>query len=136
MRSVASPSKRSIGGRSSSLEWAWRRSATSSSSRTRTRAVEETRRRPDAGQDHVAGRAAPKVVKPAGRRAVVGHLRAAYRGSERRARHATGFGRSSQRYRSRRDPQTELRMRLRSEEHTSELQSLMRNSYAVFCFKK
>src|SRR3546814_5301416 len=25
---------------------------------------------------------------------------------------------------------------LRSEEHTSELQSLMRNSYAVFCFQK
>src|SRR3546814_8237054 len=25
---------------------------------------------------------------------------------------------------------------LRSEEHTSELQSLMRNSYAVFCLKK
>src|SRR3546814_10663703 len=25
---------------------------------------------------------------------------------------------------------------LRSEEHTSELQSLMRNSYAVFCFEK
>src|SRR3546814_10649277 len=25
---------------------------------------------------------------------------------------------------------------LRSEEHTSELQSLMRRSYAVFCFKK
>src|SRR3546814_5868197 len=30
-----------------------------------------------------------------------------------------------------------LRMEaLRSEEHTSELQSLMRNSYAVFCLKK
>src|SRR3546814_8418546 len=28
------------------------------------------------------------------------------------------------------------RLRLRSEEHTSELQSLMRISYAVFCFKK
>src|SRR3546814_6506696 len=28
------------------------------------------------------------------------------------------------------------RRRLRSEEHTSELQSLMRNSYAVFCLKK
>src|SRR3546814_10391223 len=27
-------------------------------------------------------------------------------------------------------------MRERSEEHTSELQSLMRNSYAVFCLKK
>src|SRR3546814_4469669 len=30
----------------------------------------------------------------------------------------------------------ELRIRLRSEEHTSELQSLMRISYAVFCLKK
>src|SRR3546814_2833532 len=29
-----------------------------------------------------------------------------------------------------------LAERLRSEEHTSELQSLMRNSYAVFCLKK
>src|SRR3546814_4198381 len=28
------------------------------------------------------------------------------------------------------------RARIRSEEHTSELQSLMRNSYAVFCLKK
>src|SRR3546814_2231372 len=27
-------------------------------------------------------------------------------------------------------------LRLRSEEHTSELQSLMRSSYAVFCLKK
>src|SRR3546814_6014766 len=29
-----------------------------------------------------------------------------------------------------------LPARARSEEHTSELQSLMRNSYAVFCLKK
>src|SRR3546814_1100541 len=29
-----------------------------------------------------------------------------------------------------------LRYRMRSEEHTSELQSLMRISYAVFCLKK
>src|SRR3546814_5135598 len=29
-----------------------------------------------------------------------------------------------------------LDLRLRSEEHTSELQSLMRTSYAVFCLKK
>src|SRR3546814_6097679 len=35
---------------------------------------------------------------------------------------AMGFGKS--------------RARLRSEEHTSELQSLMRNSYAVFCLQK
>src|SRR3546814_1734411 len=30
----------------------------------------------------------------------------------------------------------EIEVRLRSEEHTSELQSLMRISYAVFCLKK
>src|SRR3546814_2666592 len=29
-----------------------------------------------------------------------------------------------------------IRSRVRSEEHTSELQSLMRTSYAVFCLKK
>src|SRR3546814_3305980 len=33
------------------------------------------------------------------------------------------------------DPQSVV-FELRSEEHTSELQSLMRNSYAVFCLKK
>src|SRR3546814_6546973 len=32
--------------------------------------------------------------------------------------------------------QSGLRLLLRSEEHTSELQSLMRISYAVFCLKK
>src|SRR3546814_3683380 len=31
---------------------------------------------------------------------------------------------------------TEAHIDYRSEEHTSELQSLMRNSYAVFCLKK
>src|SRR3546814_9872275 len=30
----------------------------------------------------------------------------------------------------------DARRQIRSEEHTSELQSLMRNSYAVFCLKK
>src|SRR3546814_2515034 len=33
-------------------------------------------------------------------------------------------------------PAHETPMRARSEEHTSELQSLMRSSYAVFCLKK
>src|SRR3546814_7640040 len=37
---------------------------------------------------------------------------------------------------SRRASQPRPHMRARSEEHTSELQSLMRNSYAVFCLKK
>lgn len=53
------------------------------------------------------------MVKPSRRREVVGHLRAAYDVSERRACRATGFHRSSHRYRSRCDPQTELRMRLK-----------------------
>src|SRR3546814_5710880 len=35
-----------------------------------------------------------------------------------------------------RAPQGEMLDENRSEEHTSELQSLMRNSYAVFCLKK
>src|SRR3546814_7548256 len=34
------------------------------------------------------------------------------------------------------EPQELAEMRRRSEEHTSELQSLMRISYAVFCLKK
>src|SRR3546814_1358684 len=36
----------------------------------------------------------------------------------------------------RRGRSPDLRGRIRSEEHTSELQSLMRISYAVFCLKK
>src|SRR3546814_3320739 len=39
-------------------------------------------------------------------------------------------------HRRRTDPRTRLDAELRSEEHTSELQSLMRISYAVFCLKK
>src|SRR3546814_1074468 len=55
-------------------------------------------------------------------------------GVERR-RHALSCRRQSARaggYRGRRHPP---RARPRSEEHTSELQSLMRNSYAVFCLQ-
>src|SRR3546814_2062202 len=37
---------------------------------------------------------------------------------------------------SARDRQTKAELSSRSEEHTSELQSLMRISYAVFCLKK
>jgi putative transposase len=52
-------------------------------------------------------------VRPALRRDVVAVLQGSYRVSERRACSAMGFHRSAQRYRSRRDPQVELRMRLR-----------------------
>ncbi len=53
------------------------------------------------------------MVKPAARRDVVRHLQGAHAVGGRRACHATGFRRSSQRYRSRRGPQVELRIRLR-----------------------
>jgi putative transposase len=52
-------------------------------------------------------------VRPAVRSEVAGHLQVAYDISERRACLATGFGRSSQRYRKRSDPQGSLRMRLK-----------------------
>ncbi len=52
-------------------------------------------------------------MRPAARRDVVRHLQGAYAVGERRACQAAGFHRSSQRYRSRRDPRAELRVRLR-----------------------
>ena len=53
------------------------------------------------------------MVRPAVRREVVFHLQKVYDIGERRACKATGFHRSSQRYKSRGDPQTELRIRLK-----------------------
>jgi putative transposase len=52
-------------------------------------------------------------VTPSRRRSVVSYLESVYDVSERRACRATGGARTTQRYRSRRDPQTELRMRLK-----------------------
>lgn len=53
------------------------------------------------------------MVKPVRRREVVRHFQEAYAVSERRACRASGFGRASHRYKSRRDPQVALRMRLK-----------------------
>ncbi len=53
------------------------------------------------------------MVRPSVRRDVVGVLRGSYQVSERRACSAMGFGRSSHRYRSRRDSQVALRLRLK-----------------------
>ena len=52
-------------------------------------------------------------MRPALRRDVAAVLQSSYRVSERRACSAMGFHRSAQRYRSRRDPQVGLRIRLR-----------------------
>ena len=53
------------------------------------------------------------MVRPAVRRDLLGVLQSTHQIGERRACSAMGFGRSSQRYRSRRDPQVVLRMRLK-----------------------
>src|SRR3546814_3504164 len=53
-----------------------------------------------------------------------------------RQRHSTVLTRRSVDDPSRRDSYSRIRIAARSEEHTSELQSLMRISYAVFCLKK
>jgi putative transposase len=57
------------------------------------------------------------VVTPSCRRDVVTHLQAAYQVSERCACRATGFPRSTQRYRSQAAPQDELRLRLKELAH-------------------
>src|SRR3546814_1638960 len=54
--------------------------------------------------------------------------RSPYRRSDRRAAKEPAMGEDARR--------RHLRREWRSEEHTSELQSLMRISYAVFCLKK
>ena len=53
------------------------------------------------------------MVRPAVRCEVTSHLQVTYDIRERRACQATGFGRSSQRYRKRSYPQVALRMRLK-----------------------
>src|SRR3546814_9767120 len=64
------------------------------------------------------------------------------RGRGQRDRAGAGVGQRRMRHRSARDAaqgshgRLDLRVGDRSEEHTSELKSLMRTSYAVFCLKK
>src|SRR3546814_1092510 len=82
-------------------------------------------RAPDAtdGVDHRVGAGGNGGRRLRRRRPQTGASRARWQGAGdrlRRRRHREGRGRD----------------RGRSEEHTSELQSLMRNSYAVFCLKK
>src|SRR3546814_3202867 len=65
-------------------------------------------------------------------------LRSPVRRTDGRARSAIAAKRRQSLASSRptRKPLSRSRLRNRSEEHTSELQSLMRISYAVFCLKK
>jgi hypothetical protein len=71
------------------------------------------RRRPHVGQAHFAGSALKKGLKPAKRRELVRQVRQAYQLSENRACGLMRITRWSNGYQSRRDPQSELRIRLR-----------------------
>src|SRR3546814_1321489 len=77
------------------------------------------------GQDRCPRRAGRRQAPPVGRRAVVHD--GGGRGARRRSAALEGQAQPAHRVEPR---------RRRSEEHTSELQSLMRISYAVFCLKK
>lgn len=85
----------------------------SEAARRRERKAETSGRGSDVGQDHASGCTAKKVVKPVRRRAVIRHYQDVFEVSERRACRAMGFGRASHRYQFRRDPEVELRMRLK-----------------------
>src|SRR3546814_7940715 len=105
----------------------------------------------------------PLAVQPADHRLARGHLEAGarrhHRGRERAATHLLAAGAVARHRQERRLRDAEAHLaaaaasfdrqrpfghrlllskggRYRSEEHTSELQSLMRISYAVFCLKK
>ena len=64
-------------------------------------------------QEDAAGRALKKTLRPAVKRVLVREVQVAYRVAERRACRVLGFSRTTYRYRSRRDPRAELRIRLR-----------------------
>src|SRR3546814_5245402 len=78
----------------------------------------------DARQRGAEGSAGKKLRRPAARREAALRLMAEHGFSQRRACRLIEV-----------NPKT-VRRQVRSEEHTSELQSLMRISYAVFCLKK
>jgi hypothetical protein len=75
--------------------------------------TERDRSGPHVGQTHFAGGALKKGLKPAKRRELVRQVRQAYQLSEKRACGLMRITRWSNRYQSRRDPQTERRIRLR-----------------------
>src|SRR3546814_10900449 len=81
---------------------------------------QEATHRPDSRGTRASGKPDPCTGAGDGRAGLFGRV------EDRQVRPATGRGCAGR----------SARARSRSEEHTSELQSLMRISYAVFCLKK
>src|SRR5262249_6459784 len=95
----------------------WRDGSVAGQAAARTRGRESPaqahRRRADLGQPGAEGRRQPKVVKPAARRDVVGHLQRVWGMSERRSCRLVRVWRATQRYRRKLADSGELRVRLR-----------------------
>src|SRR3546814_6507367 len=81
---------------------------------------------------------APRLARPQQRDAVIDPAGAAGHHHDRigLAAGVVAAGEQQHPERKAKHPDEARRRKDRSEEHTSELQSLMRNSYAVFCLKK
>src|SRR3546814_8898395 len=77
-----------------------------------------------------------RSVAGAGRAVAAGAVLLVQRGRARQVRRVVRAARHRIRLQQRLGQRARLAFDLRSEEHTSELQSLMRISYAVFCLKK
>src|SRR3546814_10856939 len=123
------------------MAWRWRMSSPplrGSPRRTRHEPADRTQPRPDPVPALVPdpGRAVLAVSAPAAALAAQA-LRPGQPGAGGRRVHGFAvLGAGPCRSRARADVAAGAGHLDRSEEHTSELQSLMRNSYAVFCFKK
>jgi hypothetical protein len=89
-----------------------RPSSTAEAAPGREYSSEAAGRRPDAGQSHAAGCSIKKILGPSRRRQVVEYLLDGHQVSERRACRVARMNRATFRYRSYRDPRTELRMRI------------------------
>ena len=108
----AFPSRRFTVGNDNMPVW-FERTTRASPITRRESEVEDFGGRPDAGQTYIAGSAVKKGLKPAARRELVRQVRQAYQLNENRACGLIGITRWINRYQSRRDPQEELRIRLR-----------------------
>src|SRR5690349_10377568 len=89
------------------------RTARTAAATRREPQAEDAGGRSNPGQAYSAGGALKKGLKPAARRELVSDIRKGYQLSERRACGLIGITRWINRYRSRRDRQPELRMRIR-----------------------
>lgn len=92
--------------------WSFRGEA-AAGTRGRERQAQAASGRGDAGQRRLEGPSRKKLVTPAAKREAVARLQAALGMSERRACRVIGADRKSMRYRSQRDDDADLRLKLR-----------------------